>query len=89
MAKNKIVDLVFPFLGPLIAPVLKAKSLTIVGFLVCILAIIIVPLPSPILDFFFSFKHSFIGINYFNFYLYTQTDRFNNFSNFNLDYYFI
>lgn len=54
MAKNKTVDLVFPFLGPLIAPVLKAKSLTIVGFLVCILAIIIVPLPSPILDFFLA-----------------------------------
>lgn len=54
MAKNKIVDLVFPFLGPLIAPVLKAKSLTIVGFLVCILAIIIVPLPSLILDFFLA-----------------------------------
>lgn len=54
MTKNKIVDLVFPFLGPLIAPVLKAKSLTIVGFLVCILAIIIVPLPSPILDFFLA-----------------------------------
>lgn len=54
MAKNKIVDLVFPFLGPLIAPVLKAKSLTIVGFLVCILAIIIVPLPSPVLDFFLA-----------------------------------
>ncbi|ECL1829816.1 flagellar biosynthesis protein FlhA [Campylobacter jejuni] len=54
MAKNKIVDLVFPFLGPLISPVLKAKSLTIVGFLVCILAIIIVPLPSPILDFFLA-----------------------------------
>lgn len=54
MAKNKIVDLVFPFFGPLIAPVLKAKSLTIVGFLVCILAIIIVPLPSPILDFFLA-----------------------------------
>ncbi|EAK1530233.1 flagellar biosynthesis protein FlhA [Campylobacter jejuni] len=54
MAKNKIVDLVFPFLGPLIAPVLKAKSLTIVGFLVCIFAIIIVPLPSPILDFFLA-----------------------------------
>lgn len=54
MAKNKIVDLVFPFLGPLIAPVLKAKSLTIVGFLVCILAIIIVPLPNPILDFFLA-----------------------------------
>ncbi|ABS43382.1 flagellar biosynthesis protein FlhA [Campylobacter jejuni subsp. doylei 269.97] len=41
-------------MGPLIAPVLKAKSLTIVGFLVCILAIIIVPLPSPILDFFLA-----------------------------------
>ena len=54
MAKNKIVDLVFPFLAPLIAPVLKAKSLTIVGFLVCILAIIIVPLPSPVLDFFLA-----------------------------------
>ncbi|MBC5858163.1 flagellar biosynthesis protein FlhA [Campylobacter jejuni] len=54
MAKNKIVDLVFPFLGPLIAPALKAKSLTIVGFLVCILAIIIIPLPSPILDFFLA-----------------------------------
>ena len=54
MAKNKIVDLVFPFLGPLIAPIIKAKSLTIVGFLVCILAIIIVPLPGPILDFFLA-----------------------------------
>ncbi|MBZ7935960.1 MULTISPECIES: flagellar biosynthesis protein FlhA [Campylobacter] len=52
--KNKIFDLVFPFLGPLIGPVLKAKSLTIVGFIVCILAIIIVPLPSPILDFFLA-----------------------------------
>lgn len=89
MAKNKIVDLVFPFLGPLIAPVLKAKSLTIVGFLVCILAIIIVPLPSPILDFFLALSIALFGINYFNFYLYTQTDRFNNFSNFNLDYHFI
>lgn len=54
MAKNKLVDLVFPFLGPLIGPVLRAKSLTIVGFIVCILAIIIVPLPSPILDFFLA-----------------------------------
>lgn len=52
--KNKIFELVFPFLGPLIGPVLKAKSLTIVGFIVCILAIIIVPLPSPILDFFLA-----------------------------------
>lgn len=54
MAKNKIVDLVFPFLGPLIAPIIRAKSLTIVGFIVCILAIIIVPLPSPVLDFFLA-----------------------------------
>lgn len=54
MAKNKIVDLVFPFLGPLIAPIVKAKSLTIVGFIVCILAIIIVPLPSAVLDFFLA-----------------------------------
>lgn len=55
MAKtNKLVDLIFPFLGPLIAPIIKAKSLTIVGFLVCILAIIIVPLPGPVLDFFLA-----------------------------------
>ncbi|MBK1971069.1 flagellar biosynthesis protein FlhA [Campylobacter sp. TTU_617] len=54
MAKNKIIDLVFPFLGPLIGPIVKAKSLTIVGFIVCILAIIIVPLPGPILDFFLA-----------------------------------
>ncbi|MCW1360586.1 flagellar biosynthesis protein FlhA [Campylobacter sp. US33a] len=54
MAKNKIFDLVFPFLGPLIGPVVKAKSLTIVAFIVCILAIIIVPLPSAILDFFLA-----------------------------------
>ncbi|MCX2682950.1 flagellar biosynthesis protein FlhA [Campylobacter sp. MIT 21-1685] len=54
MAKNKIVNLVFPFLGPLIAPIVKAKSLTIVAFIVCILAIIIIPLPSAILDFFLA-----------------------------------
>lgn len=56
--KNKIVDLVFPFLGPLIAPIIKAKSLTIVFFIVCILAIIIVPLPGPILDFFLALSIS-------------------------------
>lgn len=54
MARNKIVDLVFPFLGPLIAPIIRAKSLTVVAFIVCILAIIIVPLPSAILDFFLA-----------------------------------
>lgn len=89
MAKNKIVDLVFPFLGPLIAPVLKAKSLTIVGFLVCILAIIIVPLPSPILDFFLALSIALSVLIILISILYTQTDRFNNFSNFNLDYHFI
>lgn len=88
MAKNKIVDLVFPFLGPLIAPVLKAKSLTIVGFLVCILAIIIVPLPSPILDFFLALSIA-LSVLIILISIYTQTDRFNNFSNFNLDYHFI
>lgn len=54
MAKRKTLDLVLPFLQPLIAPVLKAKSLTIVAFIVCILAIIIVPLPAAILDFFLA-----------------------------------
>jgi len=54
MAKNKIVDLVFPFLGPLIAPIIRTKSLAVVGFIVCILAIIIVPLPSFVLDFFLA-----------------------------------
>lgn len=38
MARRKIFDLVAPYLGPLIAPVIKAKSLTIVGFIACILA---------------------------------------------------
>jgi len=54
MAKRKTLDLVLPFLQPLIGPVLKAKSLTIVAFIVCILAIIIVPLPAAILDFFLA-----------------------------------
>ena len=57
MAKRKILDLVAPiapYLAPLIAPVVKAKSLTVVAFLICILAIIIVPLPPMILDFFLA-----------------------------------
>ncbi|ASQ30629.1 flagellar export apparatus, flagellar biosynthetic protein FlhA [Campylobacter avium LMG 24591] len=54
MARRKIFDLVAPYLGPLIAPVIKAKSLTIVGFIACILAVIIVPLPAAILDFFLA-----------------------------------
>lgn len=50
MAKNQngILVKIAPFLEPL----LKSKDLTIVIFLISILAIIIVPLPSAILDFF-------------------------------------
>lgn len=47
MAKNKLIDFVFPFL----APIIKFKSLSMVFLVVAILAIIIVPLPSAILDF--------------------------------------
>ncbi|MDL0089104.1 flagellar biosynthesis protein FlhA [Campylobacter gastrosuis] len=50
MAKQKILTLVVPFL----APILKFKSLSIVGLIMAILAIIIVPLPSPVLDFFLA-----------------------------------
>jgi flagellar biosynthesis protein FlhA len=39
-------------------PIVKAKDLTIVGFIIAILAIIIVPLPSGILDFFLTISLS-------------------------------
>jgi len=39
-------------IAPFLEPIVKSKDLTIVVFLIAILAIIIVPLPSPILDFF-------------------------------------
>lgn len=57
MAKRKILDLVapiVPYLAPLIAPIVKAKSLAVVGFLICILGVIIVPLPPMVLDFFLA-----------------------------------
>lgn len=57
MAKRKILDLVAPiapYLTPLIAPIVKAKSLAVVGFLICILGVIIVPLPPMVLDFFLA-----------------------------------
>ena len=57
MAKRKILDLVAPiapYLAPLIAPIVKAKSLAVVGFLICILGVIIVPLPPMGLDFFLA-----------------------------------
>ena len=52
--KNNILTLVAPFL----APIVKFKSLSIVGIIVAILAIIIVPLPSAVLDFFLALSIS-------------------------------
>lgn len=40
--------------APFLAPVMKAKSLTVVFVIIAILAIIIVPLPSAVLDFFLA-----------------------------------
>ncbi|HEC1728043.1 TPA: flagellar biosynthesis protein FlhA [Campylobacter lari] len=54
MAKRDIFSLVLPWVAPLVAPILKAKSLTIVAVIIAILAIIIVPLPSIVLDFFLA-----------------------------------
>ncbi|MGP1485015.1 MAG: flagellar biosynthesis protein FlhA [Campylobacter sp.] len=56
MAKQKrnIITLVAPFL----APIVRFKSLTIVGAIMAILAIIIVPLPSAVLDFFLALSIS-------------------------------
>jgi len=50
LAKRNILTMVAPFL----APIIKAKSLTVVFVIVAILAIIIVPLPSAVLDFFLA-----------------------------------
>jgi flagellar biosynthesis protein flhA len=52
--KNSILTLVAPFL----APIIRFKSLTIVGAIMAILAIIIVPLPSAVLDFFLALSIS-------------------------------
>lgn len=41
-------------ISPYIEPILKAKDLTVVAFIMAIMAIIIVPLPSGILDFFLT-----------------------------------
>lgn len=48
--KQTILTLVAPY----IAPILKFKSLSIVGVIIAILAVIIVPLPSFVLDFLLS-----------------------------------
>ncbi len=54
MAKRNILTLVAPWLTPLIGPIVKAKSLAIVGVIMAILTIIIVPLPVFVLDFFLA-----------------------------------
>ncbi|DAB33164.1 MAG TPA: EscV/YscV/HrcV family type III secretion system export apparatus protein, partial [Sulfurospirillum sp. UBA12182] len=56
MANNKkgMLSRIVPYLEPIV----KAKDLTIVGFIIAILAIIIVPLPSGILDFFLTISLS-------------------------------
>lgn len=54
MNKKNILELVAPFLSPIV----RAKGLTIVFTIVAILVIIIVPLPSSILDFFLALSIS-------------------------------
>lgn len=58
MAKRKINELVLPYLGPILTPLARAKNLVIVGIIVCILTIIIVPLPAGVLDFFLAMSIS-------------------------------
>lgn len=43
---------------PFLEPIVRAKDLTVVGFIIAILAIIIVPLPSGMLDFFLTISLS-------------------------------
>jgi len=52
--KRNILTLVAPFLEPIV----RFKGLTIVGVIIAILAIIIVPLPSAVLDFFLALSIS-------------------------------
>lgn len=54
MAKRNILTLVAPFLEPII----KMRSLSIVALIVAIIAIIIVPLPAFLLDFFLALSIS-------------------------------
>ena len=53
-SNQKFLSLIAPYLEPII----KAKDLTVVAFIVAILAIIIVPLPSALLDFFLTISLS-------------------------------
>ncbi|ASM35173.1 flagellar biosynthesis protein FlhA [Campylobacter sputorum subsp. bubulus] len=53
-SKNNIITLIAPFLEPIV----KMKSLSIVALIISIIAIIIVPLPSMVLDFFLALSIS-------------------------------
>ena len=56
--KQSILQLIAPYLAPILAPVMKSKSLTIVFVIMAILTIIIVPLPTAMLDFFLALSIS-------------------------------
>ena len=56
--KRGFLQLVAPYFEPILTPLMKGRSLSIVAVVMTILAIIIVPLPSGILDFFFAFSIS-------------------------------
>ena len=56
--KQSILQLIAPYLAPILAPVMKSKSLTIVFVIMAILTIIIVPLPTAVLDFFLALSIS-------------------------------
>ena len=56
--KQSILQLIAPYLVPILAPVMKSKSLTIVFVIMAILTIIIVPLPTAVLDFFLALSIS-------------------------------
>lgn len=53
-SKNNIITLIAPFLEPIV----KMKSFSIVALIISIIAIIIVPLPSMVLDFFLALSIS-------------------------------
>lgn len=56
--KQSILQLIAPYLTPILTPVIKSKSLAIVFVIMAILTIIIVPLPTAVLDFFLALSIS-------------------------------
>lgn len=56
--KSSFLALIAPYITPVLTPIIKSKNLTIVFVIMAILAIIIVPLPSAILDFFLALSIS-------------------------------